>query len=387
MARSQRKRRGSVIRIPKNIEVIRMYGNEPDWTNIEHAPDSDEYVAEYKRALNWGNACFDDDSRKELFIRYAKENLSNVEGLGSIPSWKFKGIGITAWLLLSECRIPEDSLVRFREKCDSLLGQPDEKKEENFDNVSSTKSVAERELSKRNSILHDIDVMYMEESVWCKSAKKAKLEVDSDAPYNILQATKPTQTSVRYIADYFSGILSDLNGINSDPQLKEGYSHVSKTALANRKKWLQSIIDQCETFVSNTRSSRKPRKRKLPSIDKKVGGVKYLKESDEYKLKSVDPSSIIGSSMILIFNTKSRKIGLYKAKTEMGLDIKGTTLQNWDVETSVQKILRKPEEQLASFRGARSKRCEILIDKNINAKPFKMNGRLNSDIIIMKAYT
>ena len=389
MARGQRKRRRTNIRSIKNVEVVKMYGREPDWSSFDASPDSKEFRMEYSRALNWGSAAFDNDKRKEMFLNYAKENKPDVNGLRSLPSWRFQGVGVPAWLIMSGCSIPEDSMRYFTEKCDTLFDMAKDFKKENDDEIptATRASVAQRELEKRNLVLEEMDCLLYEDSMWAEKKKDAKLANDKDLPYKILQEHKPTQAATSYISDHFKGILDELNDIKSDPDLKEGYAGMSKTDITNEKKWLQLIIDQCQSYIANAKSARKPRKRKVLSISKKVQKVKYMEESKEYKLKSIDPSAIVGASALLVFNTKSRKIGIYKAKKGNYLDIKGTTLQNWDVETSQQKTLRKPDEQIPAFRGTRAiRRCETLL-KNIRAKVFKMNGRINGDMIIMKAYT
>ena len=67
-----------------------------------------------------------------------------------------------------------------------------------------------------------------------------------------------------------------------------------------------------------------------------------------------------------------------------GLSVKGTTITGFNVETSVQKTLRKPEEKLKEFKESGKIKLRTYLD-NINAVDIKLNGRINTDTIILKA--
>ena len=93
-----------------------------------------------------------------------------------------------------------------------------------------------------------------------------------------------------------------------------------------------------------------------------------------------------------VYNVKTRKLGQYKARVldprgmnrpGTGLMVKGTTIQGFDEETSIQKTLRKPEQQLKEF----GKAGKVVLRKflgNIKATETKMNGRLNEHIVLLK---
>ena len=84
-----------------------------------------------------------------------------------------------------------------------------------------------------------------------------------------------------------------------------------------------------------------------------------------------------------MFNTKTRKIGKYVAEDNTEFTVKGTTLQFFDESKSVQKTLRKPDEQLKEFNKAGKVVLRKFLD-NITAVETKMNGRLNEHTILLK---
>jgi hypothetical protein len=101
-------------------------------------------------------------------------------------------------------------------------------------------------------------------------------------------------------------------------------------------------------------------------------------------LVSINPTDIIGSKELWIFNSKTRKLGKYVADESVGsLTIKGTSIIGFNEFTSIQKTIRKPIEKLAEFKNAGKVQLRKFLD-DINATDTRMNGRITSDIILLK---
>ena len=106
----------------------------------------------------------------------------------------------------------------------------------------------------------------------------------------------------------------------------------------------------------------------------------------------MQPDQIIGASELWVFNIKTRKLGKYVAKNidpkgmgraGSGLSVKGTTIIGFNEEQSIQKTLRKPEEQLKAFKSAGKVALRKFLDE-IPTIDTKLNGRCNSDTILLK---
>ena len=113
-------------------------------------------------------------------------------------------------------------------------------------------------------------------------------------------------------------------------------------------------------MITIANANRKPRKRKEKSPEKLVAKLKYKIEDTKLGIKSIDPTEIIYAESLWVYNTKTRKLGQYQAKVldprkmnrpGTGLMVKGTSIIGYDEETSIQKTLRKPEQQLKEFAG------------------------------------
>ena len=177
-------------------------------------------------------------------------------------------------------------------------------------------------------------------------------------------------------------------------QLKEGYSHMSKTDIKNHYKMYKMIGDACENIVLKGKVTRKPRKKKVISKEKQISKFKYLDHHADTKSISVHPTELLGANAAIVYNSKTRKLGIYHAsnidpkglkREGSGLSVKGTTLQGFDTSTSVCKTLRKPLEQLATFKKVAKRSLNKEFDA-ITTVEAKMNGRFNAHSLIIKVF-
>jgi hypothetical protein len=129
--------------------------------------------------------------------------------------------------------------------------------------------------------------------------------------------------------------------------------------------------------------NRKPRAKKTQPKEKIVAKLKYAKTDEQLKLVSINPTEIIGVKELWVYNIKSRKIGKYVANEYLELGVKGTSITGFNENLSVQKTLRKPEEQLKEFKAAGKVQLRKFLD-DIRAVDIKLNGRINEDIILLR---
>jgi hypothetical protein len=122
---------------------------------------------------------------------------------------------------------------------------------------------------------------------------------------------------------------------------------------------------------------------KSKPVEKIVEKLKYLKQDDKLKLVSISPADIVGAKELWIFNIKTRKLGKYVTSEFGELGVKGTSITGFDENRSVQKTLRKPEEQLKEFKAAGKVALRKFLE-DIKAVDIKLNGRINEDTILLK---
>jgi hypothetical protein len=202
---------------------------------------------------------------------------------------------------------------------------------------------------------------------------------------NLLKAKGAKAAHTRIIKNFYASNLDELiEAVNTkDEQLKEGYSHLSKAQLKKITAFYQEIISACDMLGQEAKVNRKPRAKKVVPADKLVAKLKYMKTNEPLKLVSINPADIVGAKELWIFNIKTRKIGKYVADEYKELGVKGTTVTGFNINLSVQKTLRKPDEQLKEFKAAGKVQLRKFLD-DIKAVDIKLNGRINEDTILLK---
>lgn len=188
--------------------------------------------------------------------------------------------------------------------------------------------------------------------------------------------------------------LNDEEDHDSDErQLLESYDDLGNENIQKVIKAYDNIFEACDRMITIANANRKPRKRKEISPDKMVSKLQFKKEDTEAGLTSIDPTEIVYAEALWVYNIKTRKLGKYVAKTldprgmnrpGTGLTVKGTSIKGFDEENSIQKTLRKPEQQLKEFADSGPKKVLEFYDA-IKTMGVKLNGRINPEVILLRA--
>ena len=202
---------------------------------------------------------------------------------------------------------------------------------------------------------------------------------------NLLKGVQAKAAHARIIRDFYAKSYNEIIEVmaGKDEQLNEGYSCYTKKQIKKLHDFYKEILDACDMLGQEAKVNRKPRAKKAVPKDKLVAKLKFAKTNEPLKLVSINPADIVGAKELWIFNVKTRKIGKYVAEEYKELAVKGTTITNFSVNLSVQKTLRKPEEQLKQFKAAGKVQLRKFLD-DIKAVDIKLNGRINEDTILLK---
>ena len=187
------------------------------------------------------------------------------------------------------------------------------------------------------------------------------------------------------IGELFVGTAQEIREAldGEDEQLVEGYSYLTRRELKKFAEFVETIIADCQQQVQTAKANRAPRKRKPQPPSKVVAKMKYMKDFAEFSLKSIKPETIVGSSEVWVYNTKYRKVTVYKAINDV-LTVKGTTIIGFDIKESKTLMLRKPD---VFFKGlTMGKRPLNNAMKTLTTKPTVPNGRVNEECILLGAF-
>jgi len=197
-----------------------------------------------------------------------------------------------------------------------------------------------------------------------------------DAPYNMAKG----------VYDYYKPILEEAEEIvtaKPTTQLGEAYSDWRPVTKRRYRDLLKSIVAEADRYMLSKKAVRKTRVAKPKAADKQVQHMKYLKDSAEFKLTSINPALIVGAQRLYTFNIKSRVLTEYLCASVKGFEVKGSTIQFMNEVDSRQVKLRNPDDVLPVVL----KKLPNMVDKEwqkLTTKTSVPNARVNKDTLILR---
>jgi hypothetical protein len=205
---------------------------------------------------------------------------------------------------------------------------------------------------------------------------------------SLLRGKGAKAAQARYIKSFYQRSMDELHELasgNADEQLREGYKYAARKNVKKLIEFYESIMAACEQITQEAKILKKPRAKKAKPAEDLVKKLKFKAIDDKLGVVSVPAAGLVGAQGAVVYNSKTRKIGVYISKTSAGLNVKGTSITDF-TEKSFQKTLRKPDVQLKEFKEQNTqKRIETWFQK-IKATETMLNGRMNADIMILKVF-
>jgi hypothetical protein len=356
----------------------------------ERVLSHDTYQRDLMYMLNYYNSNNDDKDKKKWFIsHYAKTDKKAAVEFLKVDEYHFRHAGILARLMDIGSELQEKEQNYFNERVEFLKSQITKRQKsqdkQDIKDAAAAKaalpsnviSIQQRMEDKAHELAGEIEGA-IDDFVLndCKSDFSTK---------NYLLANQVAGPIAKRIGEFYVDRLMEISAAieGEDDQLVEGYSNFNKRELKRFATFIEIIIADCNQMVQTAKANRAPRKRKEVSPAKLVAKMKYMKDFAELNLKSIQPSTIIGSSEVWFYNTKYRRVGVYKAEGTT-LSVKGTTIIGFDIKESKAFTLRKPEE---FFKGlSMGKRALNSAMKTLKTKPSQPNGRINEECILLGAF-
>jgi hypothetical protein len=354
---------------------------------VEVTLTEDNYMRDLIRALNYYNSNHDDKDKKKWYIHHvAKTDKKQAVALLKVDEYHFRYAGILARLQDGGSVLQEKELNYFKERVTFLNNQvgsrqksqdkQDKKDAATAALVAAQPSIQQRMEEKAHELAGEIEGAIDDFIINKKSDFSTK---------NYLLTKEVAAPIAKRIGEFFVRTAQEIREAikGDDEQLVEGYSHFNKRELKRFAEFVDGIISDCNQQVQTAKANRAPRKRKPVPAFKQVARMKYQKDFAELNLKSVKPEGIIDSTEVWVYNTKYRRIGVYKADGGV-LAVKGTTIIGFSVTESKQYTLRKPEEFFKGLTiGKRPLNAKM---KTLTTKPAQPNGRINEETIILGAF-
>lgn len=415
MAVLKKRKKAGKPRLPKFADE-KYTGPEPDWTDADRM-SAQLYYNERNRTTYYYNYYFTPKEGKPWVIDwmknngYSKEQISAVRNVPdayiemSLCSYcraltrgmpiNHKGVsdyiktlaGVSSKALL-------DADVYVKNKLETViemgLARKEEKKEAEEQKNVFRPNIQQLLREKAVEMAEEID-QFVDDFDY-KSATLKKFD-----PLKLLRKVEAKGNHAKHIKSFYQSEFEEYDELLNPPkrmseekkadyeQLKEGYNHLKKAEIKAAYQMYQSILDACDMLVQESKVNRTPRKKKPVSKEKLVAKVKYCQQDAATKSVSQKPIEVLDAAAVMVYNVKTRKLGIYYPAEYQTLSFKGTTLIGFDEKKSVQKTMRKPAEQVPQFKkiGKRSLQKEFESVKSVETK---MNGRFNEQTLILRVF-
>jgi len=364
----------------KSIDSIH-YGPEPDVDYFEDHSINDLF--------NWYNYMWDKRTSMEVLTKYAnKFGYKNAKKFKKmlVPNvLAYIAQGLERGLIFPAPKKAEEDesgneyyqkylhaeLRKYNKKAHNLYGQ-----ELNPGTTvkKKRKTVQENIKNKVQLLLAEVDYAI---DVW---------DVEPFDMYKFLSDNDASAAVAKQIPEEYQELIDEINLAVSgeSKQLKEAYNFMTKSEKTAFINFLIRIQTDSERYAENHKPVRKPRKAKQFTAKEKVSKLNFLDEDTDNKITSIDPSKIIGAEVLFMFNSKTNQLSYYVAFDRGGLDVKGTTIKNFDTDTSaVKKLGAKTTHFLDRVLGG----GKIVLNKimnEVNSKAGNVTGRVNNNMIILK---
>lgn len=228
---------------------------------------------------------------------------------------------------------------------------------------------------------------------WMRDPKKNPLK--DKAPLALFRKLEVNLGHARFIQKFYEGEYQELEELMNLPkanqqtemekQLAEGYNHLTKAQQKELYGFVQRIFQALDIIRAEKKQTRAVRKPKQKSAQDLVKKMKFKSSDADLGIASVNPADVVGAEAIVVFNCKNRKLGVYYAAEHATIQVKGTTLQFFDENRSLQKTVRKPQEVLPNWKKITKHKIKAQFGY-LKTTETKMNGRMNDDIVILKVF-
>ena len=368
-----------------SVEDRKAYGDERFFSE---QPTPENRFREVTDRTNWYNYVCDKKQAKSWAVEWLKKHkhtdiakeYNRVKDTWSVPivGWYARMEEIGLELLereSSKCL----ELVRERIKQFSAYSSDDDEVEKEKPNRPNIQEIM---IGKAHDAAGEIDAVwdeYLEGDI--KASEKPKGIQQILANYNILAQ------HVSLIKDMWEKQIGELQDsvADVDADLSEGYACYTKTQQKNMINYCTAIISELDAYHQSKKAKVGVRRKKPIPPEKIVRKLKHLRTYPEFKLETVDPTKILKSSELWVYNTKNRKLQYYVADDYAKVFmVKGTSILGFDTNKSSQKTLRKPEDFLKQLRMAGKPDSRKLFS-DLKTTATSVNGRFNENLIIIKA--
>lgn len=384
----------------KTIRESRKKDHSPRWDNAD-SMSAKEFQRHFYNAMSWYRIDGDSKSFKPAVLAWMKENKFTKDQIRIIKDakdWRVSGtMGAIALCLQRGMPAQRDDFNHGKNSAEWL-------RTEILSTIAELSKITiaddgddEQPAKKKSSVTPNIQERLREVAYSMTDEIESAIDKAIANPKSVnlkqvrfaaqLRAKGVKAAHARLIRELYEPDLIEMQAAakGNDDELVEGYDGYSKADLKKLIDLYKEIVNTCTMLEQEAKAVRAPRAKKSKPKEQLVSKLKYAKTDEKLKLASINPADIIGAKELWVYNTKTRKIGKYVAAEYQDLGVKGTTITGFNPDTSIQKTLRKPEEQIAAFTKSTKVQRRKFLD-SIKSVDIKLNGRCNEFTVLLKVF-
>lgn len=363
-------------------------GDEPTYPDfeIQNKWTSEQYRGQLIRALNWYSQTQDRKQALEWAVQFLSKNPRRQQFVSALKKGDVNmptNIGFLLRAARVGLKLRTSTLKRVVQDLNFKV-TVNTKVTETTEEIKDTRAqftIQDRLRERAQECMGEIEGCY--DDFILGGFKEEPATIGLLTQYNI----QPAQ--IKLFQDQANRHCKQLEEViaGKDSQLVEGYKNYGKRELKAMLGFWQKVQEQLSSYNIIKKANKAPRKKKPLSPEKVVSKLKFCKEFAELKLKSIDATLVLQAEELWVYNTKTRKLGIYVADSHAGgkLNVKNSSITGFSEAQSMQKTLRKPEAQLKEF-SANGKPAAKKWFKTVKSVETKLNGRINPDVILLKAF-
>jgi hypothetical protein len=364
-----------IISTSVNIGHFTMRNSNPRVSNPEPKLNLQVSQIDLIQALSWYSQNKETKDSHKYAVDYLKKKYKL--DVSSVIKTRSSTFGFVCRLLSNGAELPQKNQMWFQAEIQKMK---DELAIEVVDvpvEKTNVVSIQDRIKEKSKECIGELEGLIDELMISEYSANVS--------PLGVMTTMGVKDAYTKYIIEHFKTRRNEFDEIlySKDDDIKEAYSNFTKPNLKKMIAYCDQVIIDCGKLSQTAVKTRKPRKRKVKTATQITAKVNYCKEFKELKLVSIMPDQIVGVMQLWVYNTKTRKLGVYHADDAGGLSVKGSSIINFSESKSVQKTLRKPAEMLPEVLGCGKVALRSILP-NIRAAEGALTGRLNKDTILLR---
>ena len=373
---------------------------EPDWKQFRGITDPEQQEKAFRSVDYFVHSEISTKDAVAKYRKWVKEasgwDKEEIKIILKNPDWRFSSSAKYAWCWDKLGYMPERFAEFYTSRKEGLLQTGKEVVEEQQEKKKEAKpkiSIQERMLEQVTDLCGDWDDL-LDQFVEKEKFELKKFDPEKDMKVYGGGLIKPAHAKI--VKEQYEGIYAEAleNLAGTCEQLKEAYSFMDKKMKKDYVAFFEKINAACDAIILTGKANRKQRKPRARSKDAIIKKLKFQLNDGALGIASISPTDVVYANELWVYNTKTRKVGVYHAKDKdprglqrqgAGLMVKGTTIQDFNEETSLQKTLRKPAEQINNWTGKAKTKFAKAFDE-VKTTPTKLTGRINDSTILLQVF-